>query len=185
MSRVSFVSNQLLEFLTLSRKQSLIECLEVKTDPQLQIRDHDEDNKPCVFEAKVTEDENVFSIDNPTTKELCFIAVDQCLLFNDSPKRCDCILFDDQTFCFIELKLSVTSRRQGAARAKEAREQLEHTIQYFLNNIDHILKGYLLEAYVVMHPTIYPKRSASRDIVFERFRNDLGIHLFEQNWKKF
>lgn len=39
--------------------------------------------------------------------------------------------------------------------------------------------------YVVMRADIYPRKRASRDIVFVKFLEDFGVELYEQNSKSF
>ena len=85
------------------------------------------DNFPCIL-RKTGEG---FQIDNPTQKEIHMIAVDHCLLTNRDRaiQKCDCVIFDEQFFCFVELKLNV--RKNISDNIKEAETQLGETIQFF------------------------------------------------------
>ena len=65
MSQVSLVADQLLELLSVLRRRSVAQCLQIKADIQLQIREQDEDNMPCIFEARIAETDDIFRIDNP------------------------------------------------------------------------------------------------------------------------
>jgi hypothetical protein len=182
MSQVLLIADQLLEWLSERTRQSISNCFFTHTNARLQIRDQDVHNTPCVFEECAEETDEIFRIDNPSEKVICFLAVDQCILGNDGSKRCDCVVFDEHCLCFVELKLNVTKARQGADRSKEAREQLAHTITYF-KDLGYLIDKHELEAYIAMRSYVYP-RSSNRN-VREKFFMDNGVPLFEQNWKKF
>ncbi|MEZ4657995.1 MAG: hypothetical protein R2911_10515 [Caldilineaceae bacterium] len=92
------------------------------------------------------------------------------------------MIFDDQYICFVELKLDV--RRQATQKLKDARGQLGASIEFFKTNVP-ILTNYRLEAYAVLQDKVYPRNSASRDIVKVRFLEQYGVELFETSTKSF
>ena len=126
-----------------------------------------------------------FLISNPQGKEIHLLAVDHCLFGPADPSRCDCIVFDDKFFCFVELKVGV-GLRKSAANLNEARDQLGATIRYFRGNAHSIdTYGFVLEAYVVMRSDVYPKHSNRWLQVSVAFLEKYGVRVFERNEKVF
>jgi hypothetical protein len=64
-----------------------------------------------------------FTIENPTGREIHFLAIDKCL-FSDSDLvlRCDCAVFDIKTFCFVEIKVvdHAAKRSESYRKAKSS-----------------------------------------------------------------
>lgn len=124
---------------------------------------------------------------NRIRKSVHLLAVDDCVFSSVDPKRCDCLLFDDQWLCFVEFKLKAKKGR-GAANLNKARKQLTTSIQFFrseLMKIDPTVFGFKPEAYAVMRTNVYPTISSSRNTVFTRFLEETGVPLFEANVKQF
>lgn len=152
--------------------------------------------KFCIVEDKssksVIQYENIadgFAIHNPETKEIFLLALDNCLLKSiKEGQRCDCALFDDQCFCFVELKLNVHKKSQATDKLREARAQLGNTIKYirgvFISQNENFL-GYDLEAYAVMRSHVYPKIAAQRNTIFVAFLEEYGVQFYEKNEKTF
>lgn len=136
----------------------------------------------------VKKNEIAFRISNPTKRSIHLLATDGCFFTSADPKRCDCLVFDDQYLCFVELKLDVTSPRQAASKLKNARNQLGATIIFFKNAFNSITQnfwGFDLEAYAVMHTKLYPRQSASRLQIYVGFLEEYGVRLYEKNAKTF
>ncbi len=133
-----------------------------------------------------------FKISNPNLKSVRFIAIDHCFITDATGytgKRNDCVIFDDIDFCFIELKLNVTSHKTRRERTKEAMEQLEAGIDYFKANFHKSSKnfmslGFNYEAYIVFPTPVYPKIMASGTNRQAKFAK-LGVKLIEDNKKTF
>lgn len=129
-----------------------------------------------------------FRIVNPAGKSIYLFATDGCFFASDDPKRCDCLVCDDQCLCFVELKLDVTSPRQATSRLKDARNQLGATITFFKDAFSSITQnfwGFNLEAYIVMQTRLYPRQSASRVQIFVSFLEEYGVKLYEKDTKTF
>ncbi len=88
-----------------------------------------EHNKPAKIVSDI--DEYQLTVINNNGHNIWFVKTDKCLLENDKSK-CDCLLFSDEIFCFVEIKNSKSSSR-STQRAK-AIEQLEATIINFKGN---------------------------------------------------
>ena len=103
-----------------------------------------QDEKLVVFEEQIegqrisvilpqsdTDQELAFRIVNSAGSSIYLFAIDGCFFASDDPKRCDCLVCDEQCLCFVELKLDVTSSRQATSKLKDARNQLGTTIIFF------------------------------------------------------
>lgn len=103
-------------------------CIEESTESVFFIADAESDKKqPCQI---VAEEEAHLTVKNPNEKNISLLKIDQCLFFDDSGhKKCDCAVFDDKTFCFVEMKAS--KRKKRTERRNEAMEQLEASIKMF------------------------------------------------------
>jgi hypothetical protein len=101
------------------------------------------------------------SISNKKNKEIRLLAIDACILFPKDGEKCDCAVFDDLKFCFVEIK-----KNQGAnpeyrrLNREKAISQLLTTIEVFKQNIDfstHITEAVLC----VGHKDVRPAASAT------------------------
>ena len=129
-----------------------------------------------------------FTVLNPENKTIYLFALDNCFFTAADPKRCDCLVYDDDCFCFVELKLGVTSRRQRSERLRNARNQLGATITFFREQVAGEmpgLRGAKLEAYIAMRETLYPRFSASRQQTLVAFQERYGVPLYEKSSKTF
>ena len=101
----------------------------------------------------------------------------------DNIERCDFAVFDNKTFCFIEIK--ETARRKSE-NSKKARSQLLRTIQEFIKLID--FGSIRLEAYVVVGLDFSEVKPASKaqDLATTLEFMEFGVTLFHDgNEKKF
>ena len=114
-------------------------CLESVNKPHFFIRDG-EDQKP----AFIVDENGEFEVVNNTSNSIYFLKTDSCVYTSKAPKRCDCTIYNDNTFCFVELKL--TKRTQWKSWRNSAEEQLEATIRNFKNK--DIIQNKTLEAYM-------------------------------------
>lgn len=92
----------------------------------------------------IVESNGEFEVINPHNTPLTFLKTDSCVYDSNDKTRCDCVIYNETTFCFIELKCikpkNFTKNRQ------KAEKQLEMTIKDFQN--EELLKNKTLEAYV-------------------------------------
>jgi hypothetical protein len=174
-------------------QKAIEECLEVEKRELFHICDNINDNEKTYI--AVGEVEKNFKISNPNQKKVYHLPFDNCFVtylpeYNPKDGRCDCIIFDDRYFCFAELKLNVESTRKKTVteKAKEAREQLGTTIEFFEQSFQNASKNFLeyeLEAFIVMQREIYPRHRARLDPIRVRFLEQYGVELFEKNEKEF
>lgn len=190
MKRDEFMIAQLQEIFP---HQAIEECLEVEKGEFFHICDSINDNEKTYI--AVGEVEKSFKIINPHQKPVYHLPFDNCFVtylpaYNPKGGRCDCIIFDDTYFCFAELKLNVESTRKKTVteKAKEAREQLGTTIEFFKRSFHNVSKNFLeyeLEAFVVMQRHVYPRHRARMDPIRVHFLEQHGVELFEKNEKEF
>ncbi len=129
------------------------------------------------------EEEHFFWVENPNQKAITFLAVDHCLIDTKDFKKCDCVIFDDNCFCFIEFKACRPKQRNE--HKKKAIQQLANTIQLFLDRLS--LDNYIKEAYVVVGyiRNRIPRKSASSFNKRIQFLEQYNVELLEGNSKTF
>ena len=101
-----------------------------------------------------------FTVTNPSEKPINFLAIDKCLISedNEDEKKCDCAVFDEKEFHFVEIKTASTASR--SKRRVKAFEQLKHTIGLFKSKID--FTNYDVFAMVCIGcKVIYPRSTSS------------------------
>lgn len=116
------------------------ECWIETSNKEINIYDHEKEKRCYIDEKSKTE----FIVLNPNEKNINFIAIDSCLLSSSDISRSDCMVFDEDMVCFIELKKC--KRKNVQANQKGAIDQLEAFIQFFIKEKLHSNKK--LEAYV-------------------------------------
>lgn len=94
--------------------------------------------------AFVVEKNGEFQVINNTSYPINFLKIDSCISNSSDTKRCDCAVYNDHTFCFIELKNS--KRTNWKSHRKSAEEQLKATILDFSGT--SITNNKILEAYM-------------------------------------
>jgi len=155
-------------------------CIQQRTD-SFDVYDHRVEHR-CYIKTDLDEPSD-FTIKNKGNKEIHFLAIDKCLFHDtDTFERCDCAVFNENEFCFIEIKESNLNQRQE--NKKKATGQLRATISKFKGTFD--LSGYVLEAYRcigIKEPS--PRIPASGYEARVDFNDNLGVLLYDGNIKEF
>ncbi len=152
-------------------------CLETNSEKEFWIYDCDEESR-----CYITSEDSQFQVINNTENHISFLAIDKCIFFDDDAfEKCDCAVFNEKIFCFIEIKKSKKSRKKK--NRKKAKTQLQSTINIFREKID--FSSLQLEAYLCigMSPTRPSITAASMDMRLEF--EELDTKLFEGCQKKF
>lgn len=118
--------------------KNLEHCTQNISETHFFIQD-DIENKP----AYIKEKQGQFEVINDTKKNIQFLQIDDCIYTSKDTSRCDCAVYDDKVFCFIELKTCKISNQK--ANRKKADAQLKFTIEQFKK--EGILKDKTLEAF--------------------------------------
>ncbi len=167
------------------------DCITYETEKLVYLEDNELAGKCITIKQAFSEDEKqkYFEISNEGENKIAIWAVDGCFLSSTQRERCDCVIFDETDFCFVEFKLNATSANPKTIKENRVKavEQLKSMFELIKNkfNLKHFdFLGYSLEAYVCT-PTFYPnKNTAISDFAVE-FLEDYGVKLFEKNEKKF
>lgn len=168
------------------------ECLQTTTDGEFYIYDH-ETEKRCYVH---TDPDHVihFTVKNKDEKTISFLAIDKCLLMDDDlTQRCDCAVFDEETFCLIEIKVTSSMTQRKKLRVK-AKNQLKASADFFQSHMAFATKQ--IEAYVCLltevndsqsEPDTSRTRPLNRASLVEETEefNELGVSLFHDNRKEF
>lgn len=151
-------------------------CLQT-FEKSFEIYDSDEEPKRCYVSDNGDQDVH-FAVLNPGNKEISFVAIDSCIFNGKDGKRCDCAIFGNDTFCFVEIKnVGVKQRRNSRI---DAQKQLASTIIEFMSN-GISFDNYELEAIISFGnaKSIYPvgrAQSLNAELEFEvRFNAKLLI----------
>lgn len=114
-------------------------CLESVDEKHFFIQDG-KDERP----AFRVETNGEFEVVNNRDSPINFLQIDSCIYDSNDSKRCDCAIYSDDTFCFIELKSS--KRTNWKSHRESAEKQLKASILAF--NDEDITKNKILEAYM-------------------------------------
>ncbi|MCL2289626.1 MAG: hypothetical protein FWC34_02825 [Bacteroidetes bacterium] len=155
--------------------------------------DIDKTKKICKIAGveMVLNKEKTFLIIN--SSNIVFIPIDGKNGLLGGVSNCDFVFFNDQNFCFVEMKLnavlatSQTLLQQERAirrNRKKAVEQLKCTINYFDTEFSKDYKGLKLEAYIAT-PDIYPRENTAFQSIKIQFLKEVHIKLFEGREKKY
>ncbi|PWK28649.1 hypothetical protein LV89_00854 [Arcicella aurantiaca] len=161
-------------------------CIEIRNESKFWIDEHPEKVEfgqipKKSFVLLQTNDDLLFTVLNPTQKEITFLAIDEGVFqgtIEYSDGRCDFALFDDRRFCFVENKnVNLKHRRQERLSAFD---QLKETILKFKEKLD--FGNYQVEAQVSFKASqIYPRQRSSNQNKVVEFEDELNVALFENN----
>jgi len=115
-------------------------CLQFINKEAFEIFDHLEDKK-----CYIIEENGQFKVINSNQKEIGFLAVDECLFDSSDGSRADCIVFDDEVICFVELKSCKNKKQLITKHRRKSKKQLIALIEFFQEKIKIDRK---LEAYI-------------------------------------
>ena len=163
-------------------------CLEIVIKKEFEIYDCPEEDKSCTKGRCYIRIDGQFKVCNSQEKEIGFLAVDKCIFFDDDKfQKCDCIIFDEKTFCFIEIK-EFNTRKKVGKRRREKREaslnQVRSTIEKFKEkfNIDKTLEAYIC---IKKSTEGIPSTQASSSDRKLEFEEELRTKLFDGCQKEF
>ncbi len=132
--------------------------------------------------TQIIHDENNvehFLISNDSNSRVKILIIDGCLQFIPVQRKCDFAFWNTDYFCFVEIK--VIKLKNKKRYKKDIIEQLEETIQYFINNainfgnrIIYAIGGW---AYYPTKPLISTKMQEQSF----RFKQQYNVELMERN----
>jgi hypothetical protein len=105
-------------------------CIETEKG-DFQVFDSETEPKRCY--VRRSEEEPVhFKVLNPNRKEIHFLAIDKCILYDDAKEHCDFAVFNQEAFSFVEIKARHPEHKRRNQDKKKACGQLKQTIGYFV-----------------------------------------------------
>ena len=154
-------------------------CLETTTAPKIIIIDTIS-GRACIWNGQTKLCYPCFTVINSKLENVNFLAIDGCIYQSeDNHKRCDFAVFNDKTFCFVELKLAERSKNRSIRR-KDALVQLDVTINKFKQLIS--FQGYTVEAFAcVGYKSTIPKSRASNTNKVKEFWDTHNVDLCAGN----
>ncbi len=143
----------------------------------------EKEDKRCYIIYNPYPDYPNFSVLNPLGKEITMVAVDNCIYCSNDSERCDFVIYDDDVFCFVELKRAFDPKLIVEKRDK-AINQLIETITAFNYIIDY--GGRRVEAYpCVGYNKCVPQCSASNLAHIKLFEDRFQVDLCDGNQREF
>jgi len=161
--------------------KSIVECSEIITSSNFFIKDGKE-KEP----AFIVDKDGEFEIINTNEKEILFIVTDNCMYDSEDETRCDCIISDDKTFCFIELKNC--KRTAWKNHREKAEKQLENTINNFKSESaikDKNLEAYMCCTCIIDDEYTKIKKASNKSEIITYFEETLNTSLYCDNKKEF
>lgn len=135
-------------------------CIEINSARDFYIKDFD--NLKCSIVAK--EDTYNVEIVNRTRDSLFFFVIDKCIYTEQDGRRCDCAVFNDNSFYFIEIKDNKPRNRK--VNRKKAIAQLKNTILDFRNKNLPLANRFLFAFISFRSKNKAPKINRSQTVSF-------------------
>lgn len=123
-------------------------------------------------------EEGILKVSNSSKKAIFLLAIDDCIFSSADQSRCDCAVFDDKKFYFIEIKDSSMRQRQGDR--KDACSQLKNSLEFFTQLFD--FKNYQVNAVICFRfQKRYPATITTRQQDVVDFWDNFKAKLLEGN----
>jgi hypothetical protein len=153
-------------------------CLQTETRSAFYIYDSEVEPRRCYISEKETEKIH-FTVYNPASAEVVFLAIDKCIFDDQGPARCDFALFTDSKFCFVEIK-DVKTRGRRRARL-QAKDQLISTIDQFIQRGVSFNNQELMAIVCFVKKELYPSISAQYIDTLVEFEDRFGAQFLITN----
>ncbi len=147
---------------------SINNCLKIISDSHFYVYDCPHTKQSTITLTEPAEQN--FKVSNINSKPIRFLSIDNCLFFNGDDKKCDFALYDEISFCFVEIKgIRKDEHRKRKNAKRNAEIQLLAMIELFQNKLDFSnikLEAYLCVGYATTRPsTLSKSQRAKRDFV--------------------
>lgn len=138
-------------------------CIQVYPEAISYYADPPGENWVCRVADESFDQERHFTIRNPDNRPVHLAAIDKCLIGRgpSTPKRCDCVFFEDRDVCFVEFKIRSENKELADDRNQETRliqagEQLLTSILQFeqdgIITAHHRVRAYAFVGYGPLFP---------------------------------
>jgi len=166
------------------------ELLERSSCSNLLICDDEEKGHSCFIKNTYgIGSDKVFSVRNRNHKEVCLIHIDG-VLFPKKKSKCDCVLFSENEFFFVEFKSNAANKTEVARETEYEKcyNQLLSTVDEFDRRYSKIGDDYRNRfkkvcAFAVFNPTV-PRTNASQTNLRRKFSKKVHMDLQFTNKSK-
>ncbi|MBX7204974.1 MAG: hypothetical protein K1X81_06085 [Bacteroidia bacterium] len=150
-------------------------CLQNTNESIFYIQDHPTHGRSFITIPINLNDYPYFTVNNPDQKDINFLSIDQCIYLTpqDGP-RCDCALFDNTVFHFIEIKRGGPPKTSD--RRRDAIDQLKVTIMNFIGQIDfstHKIYAHICVGHFSQIPSIKTSDLVNSIFFWDNFKAEL------------
>lgn len=168
------------------------ECWTVRMDSSLMVID-DDDEKFSRFTDNSDDEQKALMVINENNRQIVLLSIDNKLIKDHVGGICDCALFDDKQFRFIEFKTNAygNSPEQVRETFDKATSQLKETIHVFkdkLQKVDIVFEDAVtLSCHVVVSQRFPKSRAIKQDyqISFADENDNIPLFFSEKTiWEK-
>lgn len=140
------------------------ECWTVRMNSELMVID-DDDEKYSRFTDDPDDVQRALMVINANKRQIILLSIDHKLIKEHVGGICDCALFDDKQFRFVEFKTNAYGNSEQSVRDTfdKATEQLKETIRVFkdrLQKVDIVFEDAVTLSCHVVVSQRFPKRRA-------------------------
>ena len=163
------------------------ECWTVRMDSELMVID-DDDEKYSRFTDDPDDVQKALMVINANNRQIVLLSIDNKLIKEHVGGICDCALFDEKQFQFVEFKTNAygNSPEQTCVTFDKATSQLQETIHVFKDKLQKV--GIVFEDAVALscHVVVsqrFPKRRAviqDYQMSFADENNNIGLFFSEK-----
>lgn len=165
-------------------ERAIFEIMDFKGQSYIIEKINDDNTCQLIQDLKANYDfEKVFKLSN--AKGIYFIPIDgKEGLLGYGNSWCDCVFFDENSFCFVEFKTDSTSEKKINENTFKGLSQLGNTINFFDEKLNYYFQDLKMEAYLCT-PSFYKtvRESAMWEDIRVEFLEEYEIELFETNEK--
>lgn len=163
------------------------ECWTVRMDSELMVIDDDE-KKFSRFTDDPEDAQNALMVVNEKNRQIVLLSIDNKLIKDHKGGICDCALFDDKQFQFVEFKTNAygNSNEQVRETFDKATSQLKETILVFKDRLQKVdIKfedAVTLSCHVVVSQRFPKSRAIKQEyqISFADENNNIGLFFLEK-----
>lgn len=168
------------------------ECWTVRMDSSLMVID-DDDEKFSRFTDNSDDEQKALMVINENNRQIVLLSIDNKLIKDHVGGICDCALFDDKQFRFIEFKTNAygNSPEQVRETFDKATSQLKETIHVFkdkLQKVDIVFEDAVTLSCHVVVSQRFPKSRAIKQeyqISFADENDNIPLFFSEKTiWEK-
>ena len=159
------------------------ECWTVRMDSELMVID-DDDEKFSRFTDNPDDEQKALMVINENNRQIVLLSIDNKLIKEHVGGICDCALFDDKQFHFIEFKTNAygNSPEQVRETFDKATSQLKETIHVFkdkLQKVDIVFEDAVtLRCHVVVSQRFPKSRAIKQDYQMSFANENDNIALY-------